>query len=608
MSGLLKSRGYLMKCLGFVLLFGFISLGAIGGCNNNGGGQDGTRALTENDFAQDPGTFANPRGGVVVIFLEPPDSEEPDNDTGGVGNDVIPLTYTRTLEHTYCWEDDDGEAGHFMELDDSDGNEILRIDVNGECVTMVIEAGDYVMTIHHDGKKETTHPVFIIPNPENNQQARETDGLINRFKLFISNILLDLQDTVSKDAKAQTTSPLDTLITTGKCIGCDLRKVDLSFRDLVNVDLTGADLRRANLSNSNFTGVEFTGADLTAADLSNSIFIRADFTITDLDRALFTGANFGGAIWIDGECRCQSGLVYVANPIDDNVLVIDTATNTVGQTISVGVFPRAVAISRDGSTVYVTNDNDSTVSVIDTATNTVGATISIGVFPRAVAVSPDGSTVYVANAGDDTVSVIDTATNTVGATIPVGTSPAGVAVSPDGSTVYVANRNDDNVSVIDTSTNTVRQSISIGVRPSGIAVSPDGSTVYVANENDGTVSVIDTVINTVGQTISVGMLPVSVAVSPDGSTVYVANEDDGTVSVINTATNTVGQTISVGGFLLAVAISPDGSTVYVTNEIKGTVSVIDTATNTVIDTIPLKPSFGLAVSPNISIGECVGCQ
>jgi streptogramin lyase len=36
----LKSRDYLMKYLGFVLLFGFISLGAIGGCNNNGGGSD----------------------------------------------------------------------------------------------------------------------------------------------------------------------------------------------------------------------------------------------------------------------------------------------------------------------------------------------------------------------------------------------------------------------------------------------------------------------------------------------------------------------------------------------------------------------------------------
>jgi len=33
---LLKPRGYLMKCLGFVLLLGFISLGAIGGCHNDG--------------------------------------------------------------------------------------------------------------------------------------------------------------------------------------------------------------------------------------------------------------------------------------------------------------------------------------------------------------------------------------------------------------------------------------------------------------------------------------------------------------------------------------------------------------------------------------------
>ena len=41
-----KSQDYLMTCLGFVLLLGFISLGVIGGCNNNGGGQDGTQART----------------------------------------------------------------------------------------------------------------------------------------------------------------------------------------------------------------------------------------------------------------------------------------------------------------------------------------------------------------------------------------------------------------------------------------------------------------------------------------------------------------------------------------------------------------------------------
>ncbi len=64
-----KSRDSLMNYLGFLLLFGFISLGAIGGCNNNSGEQDGTRALTESDFVDDPSLFANPQEGVVVVFL-----------------------------------------------------------------------------------------------------------------------------------------------------------------------------------------------------------------------------------------------------------------------------------------------------------------------------------------------------------------------------------------------------------------------------------------------------------------------------------------------------------------------------------------------------------
>jgi hypothetical protein len=38
MRGFLKSRDNFIKCLGFVLLFGCISLGAIGGCNANVGG------------------------------------------------------------------------------------------------------------------------------------------------------------------------------------------------------------------------------------------------------------------------------------------------------------------------------------------------------------------------------------------------------------------------------------------------------------------------------------------------------------------------------------------------------------------------------------------
>ena len=53
----IKSRNYLKRCLGFLLILGFISLGAIGGCNNSGGDSD--------SIGSGPG-FIGPRGIAVA--------------------------------------------------------------------------------------------------------------------------------------------------------------------------------------------------------------------------------------------------------------------------------------------------------------------------------------------------------------------------------------------------------------------------------------------------------------------------------------------------------------------------------------------------------------
>src|SRR5450631_821295 len=97
---------------------------------------------------------------------------------------------------------------------------------------------------------------------------------------------------------------------------------------------------------------------------------------------------------------------------------------------------------------YVANMGSNNVSVINTATNAVVATVSVGDEPSDLALTPDGSRAYVVNTGGmsfngDTVSVIDTATNTVAATVAVGNAPFGVAVTPDGSRAYVTNGNSD---------------------------------------------------------------------------------------------------------------------------------------------------------------------
>jgi YVTN family beta-propeller protein len=115
---------------------------------------------------------------------------------------------------------------------------------------------------------------------------------------------------------------------------------------------------------------------------------------------------------------------------DSNAInVVDAATlswNLIAE-IPVGADPRCVALSPDGTRAYVTNsgfsDNGNTVSVIDTGTNTVTATITVGTSPEGVSVDYTGSYVYVANKGSDTVSVIDAGTNTVIHTIPVGDGP-----------------------------------------------------------------------------------------------------------------------------------------------------------------------------------------
>lgn len=225
------------------------------GCDNNNNSSDG-QARTENDFFNAPSLKADPEKDRVVMFLESPTAPPGDNRTGGLGNDVFTLKYKRTINHNVCWEDDDIEAEHFMVLEDSDGNEILRADANGGCVTELIGAGEYVMTIHHDGKTVTTYPIFIIPITGDIQEARETNGLINKFKVVIAHILKGIQNTVSKNARAQLVATnMSTLITTKSCEGCELSGADLSKEDL-----SGADLSKANLSNADLSGADLSGA------------------------------------------------------------------------------------------------------------------------------------------------------------------------------------------------------------------------------------------------------------------------------------------------------------------------------------------------------------
>ncbi|RVW04653.1 YncE family protein [Rhodococcus spongiicola] len=276
-------------------------------------------------------------------------------------------------------------------------------------------------------------------------------------------------------------------------------------------------------------------------------------------------------------------------------------------------FPGGIAdfeITPDGTQVYLTHPGtdpgEDTVSVIDTATNTITDTIDVGNEPRHLAITPDSTRVYVANEYGGSISVIDTATNTVTDTIDVGRVPYGLAITPDGTQVYVPNSYDDTVSVIDTTTNTVTTTIDVGgsLQYPRARITPDGALVRVSSYDNKTVVVIDTTTNTLTDAVPV-FPPYNGEITPDGTRAYFSGPDS--VVVKDPTTGTVIERIELSCESQAwapwsdydfwpnkIRITPDGTQAYILY--KSSVEVIAIGQDSIGKEEPLASLLGSSAS------------
>lgn len=187
--------------------------------------------------------------------------------------------------------------------------------------------------------------------------------------------------------------------------------------------------------------------------------------------------------------------------------------NTTSIPLGNGTF--GIAVTPNGQKIYVSNNSSSDVSVLEVATNTVINTISVGLFPREMAITPDGSRLYVSNQNSANVSVIDLANDTVIATVPAGALPRNIAITPNGTKAYVANQFSNNLTVIAVLDNTVITTIAVGSQPQGVFITPDGEKGYVANGGGaGDVTVFEVETDTVIATITTDSAT-GVVVAPD---------------------------------------------------------------------------------------------
>ena len=210
-----------------------------------------------------------------------------------------------------------------------------------------------------------------------------------------------------------------------------------------------------------------------------------------------------------------------------------------------------IAMIPDGSAVWLLSVHNWQIVVVDTASNSVAATITLAFRPYGIAVTPNGQQAVVVGQSSG-FAVVDIATRTVVRSIALTDSASAVAVHPDGHTAYVS-LFAPRVAVVDLDSGTQVATIPLTNQPLGLAVAPDGSSVYVvqpiAFQGPGAVKVIDTATNTIAATINTGFSGHDVIFSADGSRAYVsAMNSVYSVGIIDTATRTIVGNLPTGAY------------------------------------------------------------
>jgi YVTN family beta-propeller protein len=300
----------------------------------------------------------------------------------------------------------------------------------------------------------------------------------------------------------------------------------------------------------------------------------------------------------------QSGMGFVS--------VIDVYSDTILTNIPIADYPMWMAITPDQSKLYCLNSGSCTV--IETATNSVTSTISVG--GGVIAISPNGSRAYVTSGGS--VAIIDTTTDMVLNTVSTPDIVNQMVITPDGTKVYMVaidNLSSSFIDVLDTTNNMVSQ-IAIASSPypnfdttTAIVITPDGSKVYVGNGNlSRSIQVIDVVTDSLVATI-----PISTQTNnfvqglTIGSIVYVTsnhNGKDGCLSVVDTGSNTVIQTISLSASSSAdnLKIDPEQTQLVVNSSASALLNIVTTYPSLQVFYPPIEDDnslvvFGLALIP-----------
>ena len=170
---------------------------------------------------------------------------------------------------------------------------------------------------------------------------------------------------------------------------------------------------------------------------------------------------------------------------------IDMERLRIDEAYQVGAVPKVVAVTPDHKYVLVSNWCTWDLSVISTKKGREVKRVSIGAYPRGIAVSPAGNAAYVAVMGGTELVRVDLRRWTT-SRFPVGAGPRAAEFHPSDRYIFVSLNAEGRVAKLDLKTGVVRAKVATGSAPRSLALAADGRALYVVNYESGTVTKLRT--------------------------------------------------------------------------------------------------------------------
>lgn len=148
------------------------------------------------------------------------------------------------------------------------------------------------------------------------------------------------------------------------------------------------------------------------------------------------------------EFNTDESIMYVSNTLEDKIIVVDVATESVITEIETGDAPTEIVLNADDSLLYVATSGSNSLEVYETTYYTQVSSQKIGAKPLNLKIYPNPNKqgsyhLYVNCSGQNEVLIIDMDTNQLAGVLETGQNPWGILMSAKGNEFFVTNNGDN---------------------------------------------------------------------------------------------------------------------------------------------------------------------